>query len=67
MAIREIILEGDETLRKKCKVIDKFDERLAMILDDMADTLKKSEGIGLAAPQIGILRRYAIVDMSFGD
>lgn len=64
MAIREIVLEGDNILRKKCKLIDKFDERLAMILDDMADTLKKSEGIGLAAPQIGILRRYAIVDMS---
>lgn len=64
MAIREIVTEGDSVLRKKCKPVSNFDEKLAMILDDMADTLKKSEGVGLAAPQVGFLRRFAVVDMS---
>lgn len=64
MAIREIVIEGDSVLRKKCKPVEKFDDKLAMILDDMADTLKKADGVGLAAPQVGFLRRFAIVDMS---
>lgn len=64
MAIRDIIVEGDDILRKKCKKVEKFDGKLSMILDDMADTLRKAEGVGLAAPQVGFLRRYAVIDLS---
>lgn len=63
MAMREIIKFGDEVLRKKCRPVTNFDERLASLLDDLAETLEKSEGVGLAAPQIGILRRVAVVNI----
>lgn len=66
MAIRNIVKLGDEVLRKKCRTQLDFDDRLAMILDDMADTMYAAEGVGLAAPQIGILRRYCIVDVGDG-
>ncbi len=66
MAIRNIVLEGDDVLRKKCRPVEKFDERLHMILDDMRETLIEADGVGLAAPQIGILRRIAIVDVGDG-
>lgn len=62
MAIREIRKEGDPCLTKVCRVVDKFDERLHMLLDDMKDTLKKAEGVGLAAPQVGILKRVVVID-----
>ena len=62
MAIRNIVKKGDETLRKVCRPVEKFDEKLGILLDDMKDTLKKANGLGLAAPQVGILRRLAIVD-----
>ena len=62
MAIRKIVTLGDETLRKHCKPQEKFDKRLATLLKDMADTMYKAEGVGLAAPQVGILRRIAVVD-----
>ena len=63
MAIREIIKFGDEVLRKKCRPVTGFDERLWAILDDLVDTLGASDGVGLAAPQIGILRRIAVVNV----
>lgn len=63
MAIRKIVTQKDEILRKNCKPVEKFDERLWIVLDDMAETLSKANGVGLAAPQIGILRRYAIVNL----
>ena len=66
MAIRNIIKIGDDILRKVCRTQLTFDDRLALILDDMADTMYKAEGVGLAAPQIGILRRYCIVDVGDG-
>ena len=66
MAIRNIVTLGDDILRKKCRTQFDFDERLAVILDDMADTMYKVEGVGLAAPQIGILRRFCIVDVGDG-
>lgn len=50
MAIRNIVLEGDDVLRKKCRPVEKFDERLHMILDDMRETLIEADGVGLAAP-----------------
>lgn len=67
MALRDIVLEGDKILTKKCRPVEKFDEKLATLLDDMAETLKKAEGVGLAAPQVGILRRICIVDVGDED
>lgn len=66
MAIRNIVTLGDDILRKKSRTQFDFDERLAVILDDMADTMYHAEGVGLAAPQIGILRRFCIVDVGDG-
>ena len=64
MGIRKIVTIGDDTLRKHCKLQEKFDRRLAILLKDMADTMYKAEGVGLAAPQVGILRRVAVVDVT---
>ena len=64
MAIRNILTLGDESLRKHCKKQEKYDRRLAVLLKDMADTMYKAEGVGLAAPQVGILRRVAVVDIT---
>lgn len=66
MAIRKILTKEDEVLNKACKPVEKFDEKLWQLLDDMADTLYKVRGLGLAAPQIGVLRRVAIVDVGEG-
>ncbi len=66
MAIRKILTKEDEVLNKACKPVEKFDEKLWQLLDDMADTLYKVRGLGLAAPQIGVLRRAAIVDVGDG-
>lgn len=63
MAIRNILNKRDETLHKVCKPVEKFDEKLWTLLDDMAETLAKAEGVGLAAPQVGILRRHVIIDV----
>ena len=64
MGIRKIVTLGDETLRKHCKPQEKFDKKLSILLKDMADTMYKAEGVGLAAPQVGILRRIAVVDVT---
>ena len=66
MAIRNIVKIGDDVLRKVCRSQLTFDEKLHTVLDDMAETMYKSEGVGLAAPQIGILRRYCVVDVGDG-
>ena len=67
MATRNIVVEGDEVLRKKCRVVEKFDARLFELLDDMRDTLYGSgNGVGLAAPQVGILRRVVVIDVGEG-
>ncbi len=66
MAIRNIVQEDDPTLHKVCRPVTVFDEHLWQILDDMADTLKEADGVGLAAPQVGILRRYFIMDTDDG-
>jgi len=66
MAIRNIVKIGDDVLRKTCRTQMTFDDKLATILDDMADTMYKAEGVGLAAPQIGILRRFCVVDVGDG-
>ena len=61
MAIRKILVTGDPVLNRKSRPVEKFDEKLAQLLDDMIDTLKKTGGVGLAAPQVGILRRAFIM------
>lgn len=66
MATRKIVELGDEKLRKHAKKVEKFDLRLRILLKDMADTMYKAEGVGLAAPQVGILKRAAVVDIGEG-
>lgn len=61
MAIREIITQGDPRLAKKCHAVTEFGQRLWDLLDDMRETLIDSQGVGLAAPQVGILRRAVVV------
>lgn len=66
MAIRNIVKNGDEVLRKVCRTQMNFDDKLATILDDMAETMYAADGVGLAAPQVGILRRYCVIDIGDG-
>lgn len=66
MATRRIVEIGDEKLRKQAKPVSKFDLRLRILLKDMADTMYKANGVGLAAPQVGILRRVVVVDIGEG-
>ena len=66
MAIRKIIQLGDETLRKKSFPVEQINERTIQLLDDMKDTLEKAQGAGLAAVQVGVLRRIFIVDVEEG-
>ncbi len=61
MAIRKIVIQGDEVLTKKSRVVTDFNARLHQLLDDMKDTLAEAGGVGLAAPQVGVLRRAVIV------
>jgi len=63
MAVREIRELGEDVLRKICKPVEKFDLRLAILLKDMADTMHDADGVGLAAPQIGIVRRVVVIDV----
>lgn len=62
MAIRNIVKEGDSVLTKKCRTVEKYDARLFELLDDMKETLIKSGGVGLAAPQVGVLKRAVVID-----
>ena len=61
MALHTIVLEGDSVLHKHCRPVTNFDERLHQLIDDMRETLIGSDGVGLAAPQVGILRRVVLV------
>lgn len=63
MAIRKIRLDGDPILRKECKVVDKMTPRLHTLIEDMFDTMYDANGVGLAAPQVGILRRIVVIDV----
>lgn len=63
MALRNIVTVGDNVLSKPCRPVTKFDRRLHILLDDMADTLDDAQGAGLAAPQVGVLRRVVLVDV----
>ena len=66
MAKRNIVKIGDDVLRKICRTQLTFDEKLHQTLDDMRETMYDAEGVGLAAPQIGVLRRYCVIDVGDG-
>lgn len=66
VALRTIRKKGDEILNKKSKEVLKFDEKLAELLDDMYETMKASDGVGLAAPQVGVLKRCVVIDIGDG-
>lgn len=66
MALRSIVLEGDQILTKKCREVINFDEKLHQLLDDMNETMRNAKGVGLAAPQVGILKRVAVIDVGDG-
>lgn len=66
MALRNIVKFGEDILRKKCREVTSFDDKLWVLLDDMYETLKNAEGVGLAAPQVGILRRVVVIDVGEG-
>lgn len=63
MALRKIVTDGDAVLLKVCKPVEKFDARLHQLLDDMKETMYNAEGVGLAAPQVGIIRRAVVIDV----
>lgn len=67
MAILNIMTEGDDVLRKKCKEVGEITPRIITLLDDMKDTLSKAQGVGLAAPQVGILRRIFIINVGIEE
>ncbi len=67
MAIRNIVKKGDEILNKNCKPVTEFNEKLWALLDDMHETLRDSNGAGLAAPQVGIIRRIALILIEDGE
>lgn len=66
MAIREIVKIGDEVLRMRAKEVTDFGPNLGVLIDDMFDTMFKADGVGLAAPQIGIVRRVCVVSVDGG-
>lgn len=63
MALRKVLHMGDETLRKKARPIDTLNRRMIDLLDDMAETMYEENGVGLAAPQVGVLRRAIVIDV----
>ena len=66
MALRNIVKKGDDVLTKMCRPVEKFDEKLCMLLDDMYETMEDANGVGLAAPQVGLLRRIVVIDVGEG-
>ena len=67
MAKLNIVKMGDETLRKVCRPVEKITPRIVTLLDDMIETMRDADGCGLAAPQVGILRRIAVVEVEEGQ
>ncbi|HCW53211.1 MAG TPA: peptide deformylase [Clostridium sp.] len=66
MALRNIRKFGDDLLRQKCREVEKIDKRLLTLIDDMFDTMYEADGVGLAAPQVGILKRLFVIDIGEG-
>ena len=67
MALRNILEDGDPILRKTCREVDQVTERTQMILDDMVETMRQAQGVGLAAPQVGIVRRMFVAEPQPGE
>lgn len=67
MAIREIVKHPNKVLETPCSTVTKFDKDLAVLLDDMHETMVEADGVGIAAPQVGVLQRVAIVDFQEGQ
>ncbi len=67
MAKLNILKQGDETLRQRCRPIEKITPRTLQLLDDMAETMRAADGVGLAAPQVGILRRIVVIEVEPGQ
>ena len=67
MAIRNLRFLGDDLLRKKSRKVDKIDDRIQVLLDDMLETMYENNGVGLAAPQVGILKRVVVIDIGEGS
>lgn len=66
MALRNIRKYGDDVLRKKCREVEKIDKRLLILIKDMLETMYEADGVGLAAPQVGILKRLFVIDIGDG-
>ena len=66
MALRNIVKVGDSILDKKSRTVEKFDEKLSMLIDDMLETMYKENGVGLAAVQVGMLKRVVVIDVGDG-
>lgn len=67
MAKLKIVKIGDDTLRKVCRPVDAVTPRIVTLLDDMIETMREADGVGLAAPQVGVLRRIAVVEVEPGE
>ena len=67
MAKRKIVQYGDETLRRVCRPVDKITPSVLTLLDDMVETMRAADGVGLAAPQVGILRRIVVIETEPGN
>lgn len=67
MAMLTILKEGEETLRKKSRPLDKITDRTLTLLDDMLETMRNADGVGLAAPQVGVLRRIVVIEVEPGE
>ncbi|MGI6732823.1 MAG: peptide deformylase [Anaerovoracaceae bacterium] len=63
MALRNIVKEGDEILTKRAREVSEINDRIRQLLDDMIDTMRENDGVGLAAPQVGVLRRVFVVEV----
>ena len=66
MALRNIVVEGDPILRKRCREVEEVNDRIRMVLDDMVETMREAGGVGLAAPQIGMMRRMFVAEPEEG-
>ncbi|MBE5925127.1 MAG: peptide deformylase [Lachnospiraceae bacterium] len=67
MALRQIRVDGDDILRKKCKEVKEVNERTLTLIEDMLDTMYEANGVGLAAPQVGILKRIVVIDVDYDE
>lgn len=63
MALRTLRIDGDEILRKKSRVVEKIDEKVIQLLDDMKETMRQNDGVGLAAVQVGVLKRIFVIEI----